>query len=209
MHPCIIVDIDGTVADNNHRVHHLQKTPKDWDAFYAEMDKDTPIQYVIDLVKVLRNKYLIFFFSGRPDNYRETTLAWFGKTHLWPDELYMRKAGDHRPDTTIKLEFLKTIHGRGNEPLFAIDDRPEVVHMWRNNGVPCFAVDQVGWYPGWRHKNRGTTYQQGDTARLQTANPSALGDMEEMITYRGTDGQLWVRSALEFHDGRYEKLPKS
>lgn len=27
--PCFIFDIDGTLANNKHRVHHLLKTPKD------------------------------------------------------------------------------------------------------------------------------------------------------------------------------------
>jgi hypothetical protein len=31
----ILVDIDGTLADCTHRLHHIQKQPKDWDAFFA------------------------------------------------------------------------------------------------------------------------------------------------------------------------------
>jgi hypothetical protein len=60
--------------------------------------------------------------------------------------------------------------------------------------------------PRWRHKKRGSTYDEAGTARLQVADPSALHDMEEMIVYCGEDGQLWVRPALEFHDGRFERL---
>lgn len=29
-----VFDIDGTLADLTHRLHHIQKQPKDWDAFF-------------------------------------------------------------------------------------------------------------------------------------------------------------------------------
>ena len=36
---CIIVDIDGTLANVEHRVHHLLKSPKDWDSFiYVKLE---------------------------------------------------------------------------------------------------------------------------------------------------------------------------
>lgn len=145
MEDCVIIDIDGTVADTSHRLHHLQKTPKDWKSFYAEMDKDPPIQYVIDLVKALRNKWTTFFVSGRPEDYSEVTLHWLAQNRIWPDALHMRKTGDFRPDTIIKLEILQVIRTSYNVK-FAIDDRPEVVYMWRQNGVPCFSVDDTRWF---------------------------------------------------------------
>ena len=30
-----IFDIDGTLADASHRLHHIQNGNKDWDAFFA------------------------------------------------------------------------------------------------------------------------------------------------------------------------------
>ena len=39
----VICDIDGTVANNEHR-QHLLKGFKTWDAFFNALDKDTPIQ---------------------------------------------------------------------------------------------------------------------------------------------------------------------
>ena len=33
----VICDIDGTLADVQHRLHHLEGDPKDWDGFFAEM----------------------------------------------------------------------------------------------------------------------------------------------------------------------------
>ena len=33
--PLAIVDIDGVVADVRHRLHHLDRRPKNWSAFFA------------------------------------------------------------------------------------------------------------------------------------------------------------------------------
>lgn len=35
----IIFDIDGTLANLDHRLRHILKEPKDWDAFYSDMTK--------------------------------------------------------------------------------------------------------------------------------------------------------------------------
>lgn len=57
MKQIVIFDIDGTLANAEHRVHHLQKEPKDWDAFFAGCTQDTPIEPVMELVR-------LFFVTG-------------------------------------------------------------------------------------------------------------------------------------------------
>ena len=37
----IIVDIDGTIADVRHRLHHVKDGKKDWNAFHAELHRST------------------------------------------------------------------------------------------------------------------------------------------------------------------------
>ncbi len=59
----------------------------------------------------------------------------------------------------------------------------------------------------WKHKKRGTVYEEIGRAKLQAADPGGLTDMDAMVVYRGADGQLWVRPADEFEDGRVEKVP--
>lgn len=46
---CIIVDIDGTIANNTHRQNTLDTDPKDWDAFFSECHLDEPITSVVDM----------------------------------------------------------------------------------------------------------------------------------------------------------------
>ena len=38
--PIAVLDIDGVLADVRHRLHHLDKRPKDWAAFFAAAGRD-------------------------------------------------------------------------------------------------------------------------------------------------------------------------
>ena len=137
---CYLFDIDGTVADLSHRLHHIQKTPKDWDAFFAECHLDAPIPHVIELAKMLGNFERIVFVSGRSDECRPATEVWLNREIGHWNALYMRKAGDHRPDNIIKLELLARLRADGYEPIMAFEDRNQVVEAWRAAGVPCAQV---------------------------------------------------------------------
>lgn len=46
----VIVDIDGTVADLRHRLHFIQGEKKDWDAFYARVSGDFPIESTLSVI---------------------------------------------------------------------------------------------------------------------------------------------------------------
>lgn len=55
-----------------------------------------------------------------------------------------------------------------------------------------------------RHKKRGTEYAVIGRGLLQTDTP--LTDYSEVVAYRGAEGDVWVRPASEFDDGRFEPL---
>lgn len=138
---CYLFDIDGTLADCSHRIHHIQGEKKDWDAFYDSCSFDKPISHVIDLLVTLHDAdQNIVLVSGRSDQCRDQTLEWLNR-HGVPDGLlYMRKEGDHRPDDIIKLELLAQLRADGFDPIMAFDDRDRVVKAWRSAGVPCAQV---------------------------------------------------------------------
>lgn len=143
--PAIIVDLDGTIADTQHRLHHLMKEPKDWAAFTAACIHDTPVDYVIQLVRAMHKfGVAVFIFTARVQVMRSQTMQQLRTWKVPYTRLMMRNDGDTTPDEVLKLAWLKQIHQHHNV-LFAIEDRPEVVQMWRDNAVPCFAVDQQPW----------------------------------------------------------------
>jgi hypothetical protein len=141
---CFIVDIDGTVADLTHRLHHIKKKPKDWDAFFKGCADDAPIPHMMSLVSHMSLTAYIVFVSGRPERCRKDTEQWLyrhGYTYGFsPQILYMRPDGDRRDDNIVKGELLDKLLADGWEPIMAFDDRDRVVKMWRERGIPCAQV---------------------------------------------------------------------
>lgn len=136
---CYIFDIDGTLADCSHRLHHIQKQPKDWDGFFADCVHDKPIVHMVDLAVHLSNYWPLVFVSGRSDVVRSETVEWLRAHHLDGD-LFMRHEGDHRPDDVVKSDLLDRIMAGGWHPIMSFDDRNRVVAMWRSRGIPCAQV---------------------------------------------------------------------
>lgn len=134
-----IVDIDGTLADCEHRRHFIDGKRKDWDGFFADAHNDTPFEHMQRLLQDLDAN--VVYVSGRPERLRTVTEDWLVKHGFpFPRWLYMRKDGDRRPDTDIKLELLAVVQAKHGRITMAFDDRDSVVEMWRENGVPCAQV---------------------------------------------------------------------
>jgi HAD superfamily, subfamily IIIB (Acid phosphatase) len=138
---CYVFDIDGTVADLSHRLHHITGEKRDDRAFFAACAKDEPISHILGLAgDLVRAGRQIVWVSSRSDECRDQTIDWL-KSHnapAWP--LYMRKADDDRPDNIVKGELLDQLMADGFNPLMAFDDRDRVVKMWRARGIPCAQV---------------------------------------------------------------------
>lgn len=128
----VICDIDGTVALNDgHRGHHD----------YDKVIDDKPKAKVIELVQLLATQFPIVFISGRQDGCRSETELWL-KEHVGVDfELYMRKEGDKRPDYVVKSEIFDE-HLRDHVSIhLVLEDRDQVVRLWRDIGLTCLQVD--------------------------------------------------------------------
>ena len=135
-----VFDLDGTLANLDHRRHLVAGLTKDWDAFFAACIDDAPIQPAIDLFLTLANTGFdhIEIWSGRSDVVRRATELWLEREGISRTYLaYMRPAGDHRPDEVLKRHFLAD---RKMRPDVVFDDRKKVVDMWRAEGITCFQV---------------------------------------------------------------------
>lgn len=137
MKPILIVDIDGTIANPEKRIHYLLQEKKDWDSFYEECNTDTPIKPIIDLISKLAFYHKIVFCTGRRESVRQKTLNWLATYYDWvdTDDLLMRKDGDFRHDTLVKPELIE-----GLEVALILEDRNAMVKKWRELGHTCLQV---------------------------------------------------------------------
>ena len=139
--PIILVDIDGTLADNTHRQHHINKEKPDWPSFFNDMEQDTPILPIIELVAELwTGGYKVILVTGRPDSHREQTEAWLEQHQITYDKLLMRTAGDLRPDTEVKAELIHFIDL--TRVRFALEDHSRLAKMYRGLGIMCLVVSE-------------------------------------------------------------------
>lgn len=149
----VIVDIDGTLSDPTHRLHHVKcdgdciskkdckNHHKRWDLFHAEVDKDPPKPIIIDLVRHLSLRHWIIIVTGRSPEHGcgIKTEDWLQEHLAIPYEhLFMRAAGDYKPDYEHKKEILDMLPK--HRIAFVLDDRQQVVDMWRDNGLTCLQV---------------------------------------------------------------------
>jgi predicted kinase len=132
----VLVDIDGTVAEKGKR------NPFEW----SRVGEDTPKLSVIHVVKSLKaSGYEIIFFSGRDSVCKQLSIDWLKLHFNWQDadfQLFMRAENDGRKDSIVKKElFEQHIVGKYYIDL-VIDDRNQVVEMWRKDlGLTCLQVD--------------------------------------------------------------------
>jgi hypothetical protein len=61
----VVVDLDGTLADCTHRLHHIRgERAKNWDAFFAACHLDQPNPAIVALAKALHKEHRLVFCSG-------------------------------------------------------------------------------------------------------------------------------------------------
>lgn len=135
----IICDLDGTLCHLNGRDPYNAST----------CGNDQVNEPILEIVKKFSETHRVIFMSGRSSDYKKETTNWiiehvpnfFGTTERFvPFSLRMRVSGDTRKDSIIKQELYDTyIKGRYYVD-FVLDDRQQVVDMWRANGLTCLQV---------------------------------------------------------------------
>lgn len=137
--PLAIFDLDGTLANIEHRLHYVAAKPKRWDRFFRACAGDAPNRPVIELAKALwAAGWEIWIWSGRSDVVRADTDAWLARHVGIEAPLRMRRDGDHQADVSLKQSWLLQMAPADRARLrFIVDDRASVVAMWRSHGVTC------------------------------------------------------------------------
>lgn len=132
----VIVDIDGTLADNyGHRSFYD----------YSRVLQDAVHRPIVQLVwHFIDEGYEIVIMSGRDDSCRDDTITWLSEIvglgangFVGP---FMRETGDKRDDAIVKLELFDQ-HVRDHYDVrYVLDDRNRVVRAWRSIGLTVLQV---------------------------------------------------------------------
>ncbi len=126
-----LVDVDGTLALMSGR------SPYDW----HRVGEDDPNHPVVDLVRGLAGSgHAIVVVSGRDGSCRAQTRDWLVRHGIPFDDLLMREAGDQRKDSIVKREIFEAQIRPRWQVRGVLDDRQQVVAMWRAIGLTCAQV---------------------------------------------------------------------
>ncbi len=132
--PTIICDLDGTLSLFKAKGH---RGPYDATACDQD-DVNYTVRHMLETYYRFMD-YQIVYLSGREEKYLEPTNTFFRKNHIPPGDLLMRATGDTRKDWLVKYELFDA-HLRNRDIRLVLDDRDQVVKMWRQIGLPCWQV---------------------------------------------------------------------
>lgn len=127
----ILCDVDGTLALFG------DKNP-----FKRDFENDAINVPVLEIVKAVKKgrDCGVFVLSGRSDEFEEVTATWLKDYGVPYDGLFMRAKSDVRKDFIIKKEIFDREIAPYYNVLFVLDDRNQVVDLWRSLGLTCMQV---------------------------------------------------------------------
>lgn len=143
-----IIDLEGTLCDNRHRVELYQA--QEWEAYEHECGNDKPYPDVVELLQSFceDNEWVVpVIITDRSETFYKHTLAWL--TQHVPIEslpLYMRPYEDmpKTKEPELKLQLLERMKAEMDFPagtiFIALEDKDDVVEAYRNAGIFCWQV---------------------------------------------------------------------
>ncbi|MFG2222851.1 hypothetical protein [Streptomyces sp. NPDC048644] len=133
--PLAVFDLDGTLADSGHRQYLIERTPRDWRAFFAAATEDPPLPEGVALALDSARDCEVAYLTGRPERCRRDTLAWLAAQGLPDGRLWMRANDDRRPARQAKLDLLRRL-ANGREVRHVVDDDELVCDACEKAGYP-------------------------------------------------------------------------
>ena len=131
--PLAVFDIDGVLADVRHRLRHVERRPKNWDAFFDAARDDPPLAQGVALAQESAKDCEVVYVTGRPERCRADTLAWFAQHGLPQGQLSMRRGRDFRPARVAKLELLRRL-AEDRTVAVVVDDDEQVCDAYERAG---------------------------------------------------------------------------
>jgi len=128
----VVLDLDGVLADTRHRMHFIERRPKDWDGFFTAAVRDPVHPEGLALARSAADQgRAVVYLSGRPERTRENTVDWLRRQGAPDGEVLLRRDDDRRPARMVKIAHLRRLNERFDLQVL-VDDDPEVVRAVRS-----------------------------------------------------------------------------
>lgn len=139
----IIVDIDGTMANCDHR-QELAEAGR-WEDFHGLCHQDAPYPDIIQIVNTFGDAgYDIFACTGRNERFRNKTLDWFVAHGVAVDDIWMRADDEFGKDVEVKTAMMEKHFGSKEavleNVLCVLEDRDKLVIGLRDYGLTVLQV---------------------------------------------------------------------
>lgn len=140
----IILDLDNCISDDGWRINRIR-----WDC--KNIDEKYSYYHLSGFFDQCNNKHLFqddsksyVILTSRPLVHLKSTEDWLKMEGITYDALIMRNPNDHRHSVDLKCEMLLWLPEHYGVPLkdieMAYDDRPEIVAMYHQMGLPAKVV---------------------------------------------------------------------
>ena len=141
-------DLDGTLADDSHRIHLLpsegSSSPEEYEPYHQQHHLDPVIdksKFVLDLLSLETE---IIYLTSRPSNHRFSTARWIRSNGLPEGHLVMRPEGSTMGSAEFKgiyLDYL--ILTCLCKVAFLFDDREDILQEGRSRGIKSIHPKQI------------------------------------------------------------------
>jgi predicted secreted acid phosphatase len=128
----IVLDLDGSVADNTWRQHLIpedKSSTEQWAEFNKACEGDTLISPVWEMIHHIywHSGHAIYVVTGRSEVCREETIRWLKKYGIKYTLLIMRPNHDHRKAVDFKREKFKELQIKAGD--LVVEDDPAIIKM--------------------------------------------------------------------------------
>lgn len=141
----IVVDVDGVIADGEHRQHFLAGSRKRWGDFFAASPDDAPLLPAITLLDLIDEATTIVLLTARPETIHDETIAWLDDCDVRWDLLIMRSNRDHGHSPAIKRLAVEELRAAGFDLVLALDDDERNISMFEDEDIPALYIHS-GYY---------------------------------------------------------------
>lgn len=139
----LILDLDHTIALAGERNIFYALEPRNYAAAEAGVIHDGVIEPTKKVVQLFyKSNYDVIVLTARAASCKEQCIEWLNNNEIPFNDIFMRPIGNYEKDYVIKEILLKDIKMKYGHPEFALEDKEDVVEMFKRNGVFTFAIHQ-------------------------------------------------------------------